>query len=42
MDDAGDKAEIARQVLIALVEQLRGVASGLRQQIAEEKKLHGC
>jgi len=26
MDDAGDKAEIARQVLTALVEQLRGFA----------------
>jgi hypothetical protein len=27
LDDAGDKAEIARQVLTALVDQLRGFAS---------------
>jgi len=31
LDDAGDKAEIARQVLTALVDQLRGFASGSRQ-----------
>jgi hypothetical protein len=37
LDQAGDRAEIARQVLTALVDQLRNFASDARQKIAEDK-----
>jgi hypothetical protein len=37
IDDAGDKAEIARQVLTLLLDQLRGFGSGARLDIAQEK-----
>jgi hypothetical protein len=36
IDAAGDQAEIARQVLTALVERLRGFASGSRQEKDDE------
>lgn len=38
IDDAGDKAEIARQVLVPLVEQLRGFGSGARMDRAEKER----
>jgi hypothetical protein len=38
IDDAGDKAEIARQVLVPLVEQLRGFGSGARMGRAEKER----
>jgi hypothetical protein len=34
---AGDRAEIARQVLVELVDQLRGFATGSRAKFAEER-----
>jgi hypothetical protein len=37
IDDAGDKAEIARQVLATLVDQLRGFGSGARSKRAENE-----
>jgi hypothetical protein len=41
VDDAGDKAEMARQVLDELVKQLRGFGSGARGDIAERRELLG-
>jgi hypothetical protein len=38
IDGAGDMAEVARQVLDALVEQLRGFSRGARSDIAEERE----
>jgi hypothetical protein len=38
IDGAGDEAEIARQVLTALVDQLRGFANNARLEIAEEER----
>jgi hypothetical protein len=37
MDGAGDQAEIARQVLTALVDQLRGFAVGSRNDIRQDR-----
>jgi hypothetical protein len=38
MDNAGDKAEIARQVLTLLVDQLRGFGVGNRNEIRGDQK----
>jgi hypothetical protein len=37
IDSAGDKAELARQVLTVLVDRLHGFGTGARLEIAEEK-----
>jgi hypothetical protein len=37
IDDAGDKAELARQVLGELVDQLRGFGNGARMELAQEE-----
>jgi hypothetical protein len=41
IDKAGDRAELARQVLTLLVDQLRGFASGALGKIAGEKAMWG-
>lgn len=41
IDNAGDQAEIVRQVIEALVKQLRGFGSGARLDIAEKRELQG-
>jgi hypothetical protein len=38
IDEAGDKAEIARQVLGEVVDQLRGFGVGARMNLAEEER----
>ena len=39
LDNAADRAEIARQVITQLVLQLRGFSAETRQRIAEEKEI---
>ena len=38
IDNAGDRAEIARQVLTMLTDQLRAFGSGARRELAEKER----